>query len=110
MEIDTTNRVLCILGNGNSSLVVRSATALSNTTFYHVACTWDGATVSLYVNGALNASSDQTIAPNGNTSPLYIGQFGGNSDRFAGTIDEVRIYNRALSPTEIQQDSTTPIP
>lgn len=66
--------------------------------------------VSLYVNGALSASSDQTISPNGNTSPLYIGQFGGNSDRFAGTIDEVRIYNRALSPTEIQQDSTTPIP
>jgi aspartate-semialdehyde dehydrogenase len=60
--------------------------------------------------GTLNASVGQSITPAGNTSPLYIGQFGGNSDRFAGTIDEVRIYNRALSPTEIQQDSTTPIP
>jgi fibronectin type 3 domain-containing protein/azurin len=110
LEITDTNRVLCILGNGSSSLVVMSASALSNNTFYHLACTWDGATVSLYINGALSASSDQTISPNGNTSPLYIGQFGGNSDRFAGIIDEVRIYNRALSPTEIQQDSTTPIP
>jgi fibronectin type 3 domain-containing protein len=110
LEITDTNRVLCILGNGSSSLVVTSASALSNNTFYHLACTWDGATVSLYINGALSASSDQTISPNGNTSPLYIGQFGGNSDRFAGIIDEVRIYNRALSPTEIQQDSTTPIP
>ena len=110
IEINTANRVWCILGNGTSSLTVTSATALSVNTSYHIACTWDGATVSLYINGALNASSDQTISPNGNTSPLYIGQFGGNSDRFAGTIDEVRIYNRALSPTEIQQDSTTPIP
>jgi fibronectin type 3 domain-containing protein/azurin len=110
MEITDTNRVLCILGNGSASLVVTSASALTNNTFFHLACTWDGATVSLYINGALSASSDQTISPNGNTSPLYIGQFGGNSDRFAGVIDEVRIYNRALSPTEIQQDSTTPIP
>ncbi|MGH7393890.1 MAG: LamG-like jellyroll fold domain-containing protein, partial [Candidatus Rokuibacteriota bacterium] len=49
-------------------------------------------------------------APAGNTAPLSIGQFGGNSDRLSGTIDEVRIYNRALSAAEIQQDLGTPIP
>ena len=59
---------------------------------------------SLFVDGLLNAATVQTITPAGNTSPLYIGQFGGNSDRLSGTIDEVRIYNRALSQAEIQTD------
>ena len=49
------------------------------------------------------------MTPVGNTSPLFIGQFGGNSDRLSGVIDEVRIYNRALSQAEIQFDMNTPI-
>jgi Concanavalin A-like lectin/glucanases superfamily len=40
-------------------------------------------------------------------------RMGGNSlwgEYFQGRIDDVRIYNRALSAAEIQADSTTPIP
>ena len=51
----------------------------------------------------------QTNAPAVNTSPLYIGQFGGNTDRLDGIVDEVRIYNRALSQTEVQSDMNTPL-
>jgi hypothetical protein len=76
--------------------------------FRHLTCTWNGTTLSLYIDGVLNNSTAQTITPAGNTSPLYIGQFGGNADRLNGTIDEVRIYNRALSQAEIQQDMNTP--
>ena len=43
-------------------------------------------------------------------SPLYIGQFGGDVDRLDGVIDEVRVYSRALSQTEVQNDMSTPIP
>jgi hypothetical protein len=50
------------------------------------------------------------MIPAGNTAPLYIGQYGGDVDRLDGMVDEVRIYNRALSATEIQQDMNTPIP
>jgi hypothetical protein len=75
--------------------------------FRHLACTWDGATLSLLVDGVVNASVPQVLSPAGNTSPLYIGQFGGNSDRLSGVVDEVRIYNRALTPAEIQQDMNT---
>ena len=44
------------------------------------------------------------------TSPLRIG---GNStwgEYFAGKIDEVRVYNRALSSSEIQADMNTALP
>jgi hypothetical protein len=63
----------------------------------------------LYVNGALNTSSFQTITPSGNTAPLYVGQYGGNADRAKGMIDEVRISSRALTQAEIQNDMNTPI-
>jgi hypothetical protein len=64
----------------------------------------------LYIDGALNASTAQNLTPAGNAAPLFIGQFGGNSDQLNGVIDEVRIYNRALTQAEIQFDTNTPIP
>ena len=63
----------------------------------------------MYVNGVLNTSSSETVTPSGNTAPLYIGQYGGNADRAKGVIDEVRIFNRALTQAEIQSDMNTPI-
>ena len=43
-------------------------------------------------------------------SPLYIGESGEDVDRLDGVIDEVRVYSRALSQAEIQNDMSTPIP
>jgi hypothetical protein len=110
MEITDTNRVRCILGNGTASRLLDSTVTMTAGQFRHLACTWNGATLSLYIDGVLNNSVTQNLTPAGNTSPLYIGQFGGNSDRLSGIIDEVRIYNRGLSQAEIQFDMNTPIP
>jgi hypothetical protein len=70
---------------------------------------WNGATVQLYVNGVLNASAAQSLTPAANASPLSIGQFGGNADRLDGIVDEVRIYNRALTQAEVQSDLNRPL-
>jgi hypothetical protein len=56
----------------------------------------------IYVNGQLAGTKAQTGAINTNTMPIYIGQ-NGNSDGYVnGKLDEVRIYNRALNASEIQ--------
>src|SRR5689334_10400974 len=109
LEINGNNRFLCILGNGNSARTLASTTAVTTGTFYHVACVWDGTQLQLYVNGVLNASVAQNLTPAANSSPLYLGQYGGNADRMHGIIDEVRIYGRALSQAEVQADMNTPI-
>ena len=83
-------------------MLLESTTALATGQFRHLACTWNGTTLSLYIDGVLNASTAQTLTPAGNTAPLFIGQYGGNSDRLDGIIDEVRIYNSALTQAEIQ--------
>jgi glucose/arabinose dehydrogenase len=84
--------------------------ALPLNTWTHLAVTYDGAAVRLFLNGAQVASKTQTGNAAVSTGVLRIG---GNSiwtaERFNGRIDEVRIYNRALTAAEIQTDMTTPV-
>src|SRR5262249_21753203 len=109
LEVTNGNRFMCILGNGSASRTLTSTTPVAAAQFYHVACVWDGTTLQLYVNGAVDASVAQNLTPAGTSAPVTIGQFGGPADNLAGVVDEVRIYNRALSTTEIQADMNTPL-
>jgi hypothetical protein len=102
LEITDTNRARCILGNGSASMRVDSTVTLATGRFYHLACAWDGTRLSLVIGGVLNASAVQTLTPAASTAPLYLGQFGGNVDRLNGTVDETRIYDRALTLSELQ--------
>ena len=109
LEISNANRFVCILGNGSASITALSTTLATTGQFYHVACVWNGTTLQVYVNGSPQASTTQNITPIAAPAPLYIGQFGGNTDRLSGTIDEVRIYRKALSSAEITSDMNTAI-
>jgi hypothetical protein len=109
IEITNTNDIQCFIGNGTAVNSVTSSTALPLNQFTHIACTWDGTSIKLYINGVLNTSATQTITPAANTSALYLGQYGGSVDQMLGALDEVRIYNRALTATEIQSDMNTPL-
>jgi PKD repeat protein len=84
---------------------VAEGTALPANVWTHLAGTYDGTTLRLFINGVQTASS----TPNGSiatsSGPLRIG---GNSlwgEFFQGYIDEVRVYNRALTQAEIALDS-----
>lgn len=70
----------------------------------HLASTWDGTTVRHYLNGVLlneNASFPGPVF--GGSGPLIIGaNFPYNSTAFKGALDEVRLYNHALSGAEIR--------
>ncbi len=67
----------------------------------HLAMTYDGSALRLYVNGELAASGLLSGPIATSTDPFSIG---GNpiwGEYFQGRIDEVSLYNRALSPDEI---------
>ncbi len=78
------------------------ASSLPAKTWTHLAATYDGATLLLYVNGAQVASRSMSDSLTVSTSALQIGGDAAFGQYFKGTIDEVRIYNRALAPAEIQ--------
>ena len=88
---------------------VGATSALPANAWSHIATTYDRATWRLYVNGAQVASKAYTAAIPVSTGALKIG---GNSiwgEWFTGQIDEVRVYNRALSALEVAADRDTPI-
>jgi len=88
---------------------LRGPAVLPATTWSHLAMTWDGLTLRLYVNGTQVSSSALAGAAATSASPLRIG---GNSvwgEWFSGLIDDVRVYNRALTAAQIVTDRDTPV-
>jgi hypothetical protein len=72
--------------------------------WHHVAATYDGATIALYVDGRLENSFARSGTVPAGTSPIAIGARPG-VNYFAGLMDEIAIYNRALTATEIKATS-----
>jgi hypothetical protein len=75
----------------------------------HVAVTYDGATLRLYVDGRQAASRAITGAIQTPSNPVWIGGNLPYGEHFDGLIDEVRIYDRALSQREIRRDMAAPV-
>jgi len=71
--------------------------------FTHIAATADGSTVKFYVNGQFVSQLAQSasLVPNG--GELYVGNIAqsGFGNRFNGVIDDLAIFNRALTPAEV---------
>ena len=89
--------------NGNQ-VVINSQTIAQRGVWYHVAATYDGSQSMLYVNGVAEASATPGFALDYGTDPVYIGTTGTWApylNMFGGIIDEVSIYNRALTSDEI---------
>lgn len=70
--------------------------------WYHLAATYDGSTVKLYVNGVLENELANVSGSMGATDNLKFGYFkAADLKAFNGYLDEVKIYGRALTDTEI---------
>jgi hypothetical protein len=75
--------------------------------WYFLVGTYDGAAIKLFVNGVLVTSQEATGTMKDYGMDLYIARLGNKSDYYntifhlPGKVDDVRIYNRALSDNEI---------
>jgi hypothetical protein len=91
------------IGNGNYWEQVTSNVAPVANVWQHVTGTWDGTTAKIYVNGALAGSINTVITNLSNGNDVWIGANNIN-EVFSGTIDEVRVWNRSLCQSEIQNN------
>lgn len=84
-----------------------SSSAIANDTFVCVAVTMSAAQAKFYVDGTVDVSLATPPAPLTTTAPVVIGNGGlsgtGGNGPFNGVIDDMWIYNRALSDAEVSQ-------
>jgi hypothetical protein len=91
--------------DGGSGVLREHATSTQSTQkvtlnqWNHIAMVYNGASMNLYLNGTLVANKAYTSGLSASSSNVVIGYAG---DLYHGLIDEIRIYNKSLSQSEIQ--------
>jgi hypothetical protein len=71
--------------------------------WYHLAFKWGNIGLKMYVNGIKQTESLDIVSPVNADTITHIGTHQAGTNFFKGDIDDIRIYNRALSDSEIQQ-------
>jgi hypothetical protein len=113
LYIDTNNRIGCVIYTSTLQSYDFNATAIILNNWYHVAVVISYGIVYLYVNGAMQASRTYTGVPSLQTGGIVptnfiIGAGSPNGLSYQGYVDNLRIYNTALSQSQITALYTTP--
>lgn len=91
-------------GGSSTSIANGAANVLTNNQWYHIVAVANAGVVTFYVNGTpYAATGNVTDSPLTYGGPAVIGNDSTNGSPFTGSIDEVRVYSRPLSPAEVMQ-------
>lgn len=97
-------------GSGTAVLNITSTYPIVNNKWYHIAATYDGSNARLYIDGLQVASGTTGTAPTNSTEKFMIGAMYDSDSScssatkyFNGYIDEVRLWNVALAPTQLRE-------
>lgn len=104
----------------SSTFKAQITSSAAVTQWTHILCQKSGSSLQMYVNGALQASTTSNLLVNtfspftasariDNADNLKIGGYNIASANLTGVVDEVRIYNKALSSTEVGYLANTTI-
>ena len=101
----TSNGYRFEIDNGSTQSLFEATPSSALDQWYHIAGVYDGAELRLYINGELSNSMPASGSITGNTSPLRIGKqfwWGSDYSYWDGILDEVSVFNRALSQEEVK--------
>lgn len=106
------------VSNGSSeyevaNIAATAADKLDDGSFHHIAMTYNGTSVKLYVDGILEANLTSTVAfGTAGSGAMNFGRYGNYATQYTfGSFDQVRIFNKALTPMEVAAlyTETTPM-
>jgi subtilisin-like proprotein convertase family protein len=104
IRLNTSGRI-SVITNGASRLTSRVSSPVTLNNWAHISATYNSSSgvFNIYINGLLDTTAVVAgSSPNSNTDSLFIG-ISGASTPYTGKIDEVRLWNRTLSATEVSQ-------
>lgn len=102
-DASTSGRILLLRAGSDYGFASTNARAVTNATMTHLVVTASGTTITFYVNGSSVASSVERAIPATITANSSVTEIGSRNNGlfFNGLIDEVGIWSRALSSTEV---------
>ena len=102
------DNIALMISQSNSANDYESTTDLSLNTWTHVAAVFNGSTVKFYVNGSLTNTQSASVTMDTATTGFVIGSSNNNERYFDGSLDELRVYDRAISDDEVAQLAQVP--
>ena len=111
---DTQNADAMVYSFGNNGYLQGSTTSF-DTNWHHIAATYDGATMKVYIDGTLNGSTSVALSMPDTNHALLIGQnygsMGADSSQsvLSGSLDELRISNTVRSSFTTKPYSANPV-
>ena len=95
-------RIQFEIGANSGNIASNVGTNYRDSRWHHVVGTWDGSIMKLYIDGNQQTQTKNVSGSIPYSQYLVIGATGVYSSNYSGSIDEVRIYNRALSSNEVR--------
>ena len=99
-------KIQFVIGNSSSLASSITTSEYDDNNWHHVVGTWAGEKLKIFVDGseAVYYSQGQTATSADSTSQVRFAEYAFDADErhYLGTLDEIRIYNRALSPAEVR--------
>jgi hypothetical protein len=86
----------------NVEIMQVTSSALTTGSWHHVVCQKTGSNYQIYIDGTLNVSYNKIMTkPVNNDHYFYIAGDGTENKTFSGSLDEIRVYSKGLTSTEI---------
>ncbi len=96
--LNNNNTVAILLGG---KTFCQASEGLTVGQWHHLTAVRRNGTWELYMDGVQKTITNHTIEPNVPTTGTYIGANNSGTENFNGSVDDVRIYERALTPSEV---------
>jgi hypothetical protein len=112
IELSGSNQVVFTVAGSTTLNVQLASTSSVSSSWNHIVCQKTGSKLEMYFNGILHATASSNLLVNtystftasariDNNQPILIGGYSTISKNLQGSLDEIRIYNKALTSNEI---------
>lgn len=103
LKITTDGALEFGVGIASGFVVAQGGTGLADGNWHHVASTWDGTTIKLYIDGVAVGSKAASGTLVTGSDPLFIGSWGGTYEFYKGMMTDVALWNTALTAGKVSE-------